>query len=87
MELDIINIVKNNVAKRHGYSDNVLGTRWEYAMMLTHRTKCQIKLYEEVLIELINQKTCNCSVDETTGNSKIKCCNICGKPLKSENWF
>ena len=29
---------------------------------------------------------CACSVDETTGWTTVKCCNICGKPIKSENW-
>ena len=43
--------IKESVAKSHGYSNNILGTRWEYAMISTHRTKAQIKLYEEVLLK------------------------------------
>ncbi len=43
---------KNTIAKKHGYPDNILGNRWDYAMMLTHRRKAQIQLYEEVLEEL-----------------------------------
>jgi len=29
---------------------------------------------------------CACSVDETTGWTTVKCCNICGRPLKDQNW-
>ena len=29
---------------------------------------------------------CACSVDETTGWTEVKCCNICGKPIKGQNW-
>lgn len=29
---------------------------------------------------------CACSVEETTGWTMVKCCNICGKPLKCQNW-
>lgn len=29
---------------------------------------------------------CACSVDETTGWTQVKCCNICGRPLKDQNW-
>ena len=50
--LDAVNLIKDNVAKRHGYPDNIMGTSWEYAMMITHRTKMQIQLYEEALAEL-----------------------------------
>jgi hypothetical protein len=53
-QLAAVNYAKETVAKRHGYFDNVIGTRWEYAMMLTHRRKAQLDLYEEVLIELLN---------------------------------
>ena len=49
-----VNLAKDTVAKRHGYPDNILGTSWKYAMMLTHRRKAQCKLYEEVLVELFN---------------------------------
>lgn len=50
--LEAVNLIKNNVAKRHGYPDNIMGTSWEYAMMITYRTKLQIRLYEEALAEL-----------------------------------
>ena len=49
---DLLAEVKNTVAERHGYPDNIMGSRWDYAMMLTHRRKAQIQLYEEVLAEL-----------------------------------
>ena len=32
------------------------------------------------------EKYCTCLADKTTGNTMVKCCNICGKPLESENW-
>jgi hypothetical protein len=50
--LEAVSLIKDNVAKRHGYPDNIMGTSWEYAMMITHRTKLQIQLYEEALAEL-----------------------------------
>jgi hypothetical protein len=50
--LGCVNLAKDTVAKRHGYSRNILGTSWEYAMMLTHRKKAQLALYEEVINEL-----------------------------------
>ncbi len=46
--------IKEQVAKEYGFEDNVLGTRWNYAMQLTHRTKKQIELYEEVIKRLEN---------------------------------
>jgi len=45
----VIERIKNQVAEEYGYEDNVLGTRWEFAMQLTHRTKRQIQLYEAVI--------------------------------------
>ena len=29
---------------------------------------------------------CTCSDEETTGWTTVKCCNICGKPIKGELW-
>lgn len=29
---------------------------------------------------------CACSVDETGGSSQVECCNVCGKPLKGQQW-
>lgn len=29
---------------------------------------------------------CECSVEETTGWTQIKCCNICGFPVKGQMW-
>jgi len=49
----IILKVKDEVAKSHGYPDNILGTSWQYAMQLTHRRKAQINLYEEVCLKLL----------------------------------
>lgn len=27
---------------------------------------------------------CTCGVEETTGWTEVKCCNICGKPIQGE---
>lgn len=40
----------------------------------------------ESTCNLQNVSHCACSVDETTGWTQVKCCNICGKPLKDQNW-
>ncbi len=29
---------------------------------------------------------CTCTEDETIGSTTVWCCNVCGLPLKSENW-
>jgi len=47
------------------------------------------KLYAEQKVKNLSLSVvskCACSVDETTGWTEVKCCNICGKPIKSENW-
>ncbi|NOU19405.1 MAG: hypothetical protein HOO91_17755 [Bacteroidales bacterium] len=51
-EVDRITRIKIEVARKKGYAGYVQGTEWEFAMILTHRTKRQIALYEEVLREL-----------------------------------
>jgi hypothetical protein len=48
----LINDTKEQIAIKHGYPNNVLGTAWEYAMQLTHRTKKQIELHNEVACAL-----------------------------------
>jgi len=45
---EIILKAKKFVAEEHGYSDEVLGSAWEYAMQLTHRRKMQITMYEDL---------------------------------------
>lgn len=46
---DLINKTKDFVAETEGYEDGILGTRWEYAMQLTHRRKKQIIMHERVI--------------------------------------
>jgi hypothetical protein len=29
---------------------------------------------------------CNCTPEETTGWTTVKCCNICGLPIQAEVW-
>ena len=36
------------------------------------------ELYAKYL-KLNNASQCNCSAEETTGNTSVLCCNICGK--------
>lgn len=35
------------------------------------------------LKELKSIAKCTCTVDETTGWTAVKCCNICGNPIES----
>ncbi len=53
---DKIDKIKEKIAKEAGYRDDILGTAWNYAMMLTHRTKRQISLYEKVISALANER-------------------------------
>jgi len=45
------NRIKEQVAKDYGF-ENMFGGRWKYAMMILHRRKKQIELYEEVIKRL-----------------------------------
>ncbi len=45
----IIAQIKEDVAEAAGYTNEVFVSRWQYAMMLTHRTKQQLVLYERVI--------------------------------------
>lgn len=47
-----INEIKNEVAKDFGATLEI-PTLWNYAMMLTHRTKKQLELYEEVIRRIV----------------------------------
>lgn len=74
--------LKNEIALKHGYQDGILGNAWDFAMQLTHRTKRQIALYEEVIAALAGR-----SHEDTTelhkqnvSVAKRTVCDICGKP-------
>ena len=56
--MDLILQIKEKIALKNGYRDDILGTAWEYAMQLTHRTKKQIQLYEELACALAELVTC-----------------------------
>lgn len=47
--------LKISVAENHCYKNGVLGNAWDLAMQITHITKSQIQLYEELLSETIKQ--------------------------------
>ena len=48
-----VNKIKEQIAERWGISDPVMfETKWEFAMMLFHRTKKQIKMYDELVCVL-----------------------------------
>ena len=55
MQEELINKIKEQVAIKHGYRDDILGNSWEYAMYLLHRKKAQLELYDEVILELANK--------------------------------
>jgi len=92
--IDIVNLIKDNIAKKHGYPDDIMGTRWEYAMIITHRRKMQIQLYEEALVELAfyilqylsknaNKLFCTCKLPTNTfqlDDGTICCCK-CEKEI------
>ena len=52
-QLDYINSVKEKVAQNYGFPDEIFGTRWNFAMSTTHRTKRQIQMYEDVITEIV----------------------------------
>jgi len=47
--------IKDIVAERNGFQSNVLGSPWNYAMLLTNRKKQQLELYEEVIQEILKK--------------------------------
>jgi len=51
---ELVEIIKNEVAKKHGFPNGILGSPWKYAMAITHRTKQQLQMYEEVIEKIIN---------------------------------
>ena len=66
-----INRLKNKIAKQNGYILD-LPDKWGYAMLLTHRTKKQLGLYEQVILDLVELFEKN--KDE---NIKKLCSEIC----------
>lgn len=49
----VVSMVKNEVAEEYGFTEAVIGnTPWDYAMIVTHRTKKQIKMYERLCMRL-----------------------------------
>ena len=49
----VVSMVKNEVAEEYGFTEAVIGdTSWDYAMMVTHRTKKQIEMYERLCMKL-----------------------------------
>ncbi len=49
----VVSMVKNEVAEEYGFKEAVIGeTPWDYAMMVTHRTKKQIEMYERLCVKL-----------------------------------
>lgn len=54
--MDLLNKIKQEVAKDFGVTIE-LPTLWDYAMLLTSRTKKQIELYEEVIKRMMEELT------------------------------
>jgi len=49
----VVLMVKNEVAQEYGFNENPIGaTLWDYAMIITHRTKKQIGMYDRVCVKL-----------------------------------
>ena len=48
----IIEKIKERVAIKNGFNMK-MPTCWNYAMLITHRTKQQLKLYDEVIEDLM----------------------------------
>lgn len=49
----VVSMVKNEVAEEYGFAEAVIGnTPWDYAMIVTHRTKKQIEMYERLCMKL-----------------------------------
>ena len=53
--MNIIYKVKKQVAKEYGFEKMFGKSGWDYAMLITHRTKKQIEMYERV-IEILADK-------------------------------
>jgi hypothetical protein len=48
---------KEQVANRYGFTSCIFGSNWNDAMMIAHRTKRQINMYEDV-INLLGSALC-----------------------------
>lgn len=46
----------------------------------------RLDAYRKELEKPVYNNNCRCTVDETTGWTSVKCCNICGKPIKGQCW-
>jgi len=49
----IVSMVKKEVAEEYGFTEAIIGnTNWEFAMIITYRTKKQIEMYERLCMKL-----------------------------------
>lgn len=52
---DLLIMLKEEVAKDFGYTEAVMcGSRWEYAMLLSHRTKRERQMYDALCNKLLH---------------------------------
>jgi hypothetical protein len=78
-----IDQIKEEVAIRNGFQQGIFKTSWEYAMISTHRTKNQIALYEQVLLEVAQSS----KKKELVIPAVIKSvCPDCGKPKEIDRF-
>jgi hypothetical protein len=49
----VVSMVKEEVAEEYGFKKAfIVDTKWDYAMMIHHRTKKQIEMYERLCMKL-----------------------------------
>lgn len=49
----LVSMVKEEVAIEYGFTEAlIVDTKWDYAMMIHHRTKKQIEMYERLCMKL-----------------------------------
>lgn len=60
----------------------------ELDRIIAHSQREQFLIFIELLkkLTLPHVSNCTCGVEETTGWTEVKCCNICGKPIEGEVW-
>ena len=49
----LVSMVKEEVAEEYGFKEAlIVDTKWDYAMIMHHRTKKQIEMYERLCMKL-----------------------------------
>lgn len=59
---------------------------WDFSEEDKQNMETYYELFLDVQSIVLFEHTvsnCSCSADETTGWIEVRCCNICGKPIKN----